>query len=98
MCLILLTRGIFFGIIVLICFVWRLLSLKISDETLELVCALEYIIGSSCYNPNSYNGYTGEQGRIFAIRFGTAIGLTEKYGIGKNLGGWMSLVHFHKAY
>ena len=31
----------------------------------NLIFELEYIIGSECYNPNSYDGYTGEEGREF---------------------------------
>lgn len=39
--------------------------MKITKETTELVFDLEYIIGNSCYNPNSYDGYTGDEGREF---------------------------------
>ena len=28
----------------------------------ELICILEYKIGNQTYNPNSYNGWTGEEG------------------------------------
>lgn len=31
----------------------------------ELICALEYIIGKQMYNPNSYNGWTEEEGCSF---------------------------------
>ena len=35
----------------------------IVDENIaELICALEYKIGNQTYNPNSYNGWTGEEG------------------------------------
>ena len=37
----------------------------ISEKTAELVSELEYIIGDSCYNPDSYNGWTGEYGASF---------------------------------
>ncbi len=30
-----------------------------------MVCDIEDIIGSECYNPNSYDGYTGEEGVYF---------------------------------
>ena len=37
----------------------------IVDENIaELICALEYKIGNQTYNPNSYNGWTGEEGGI----------------------------------
>lgn len=35
--------------------------MKITKEIAELVFDLEYIIGNSCYNPNSYDAYTGEE-------------------------------------
>ena len=28
----------------------------------ELICTLEYKVGNQTYNPNSYNGWTGEEG------------------------------------
>ena len=28
----------------------------------DLICTLEYKIGKQTYNPNSYNGWTGEEG------------------------------------
>lgn len=31
----------------------------------ELIADLEYCIGSECYNPNSYNGYAGEEGASY---------------------------------
>ena len=35
----------------------------IVDENIaELICTLEYKIGNQTYNPNSYNGWTGEEG------------------------------------
>lgn len=38
----------------------------IVDENIaELICALEYKIGNQTYNPNSYNGWTGEEGCRF---------------------------------
>jgi hypothetical protein len=39
--------------------------MKINKETAALVSEIEYIIGNECYNPNSYDGYTGEEGRGF---------------------------------
>lgn len=33
------------------------------DENIaQLIFDIEYEIGSECYNPNSYNGWTGEEG------------------------------------
>lgn len=35
----------------------------IVDENIaELICTLDYKIGNQTYNPNSYNGWTGEEG------------------------------------
>lgn len=34
----------------------------IDKKMVELICELEYIVGSQTYNPNSYNGWTGEEG------------------------------------
>lgn len=34
----------------------------IDNRIADLIFEMEYIIGSECYNPNSYNGYTGEDG------------------------------------
>lgn len=31
----------------------------------DLIAKLEYLIADSCYNPNSYDGYTGEEGCAF---------------------------------
>ena len=39
--------------------------MKLTKATTDLVCELEYIIGSQCYNPNSLNGYTWEEGLEF---------------------------------
>lgn len=36
----------------------------------NLIFELEYIIGSECYNPNSYDGYTGEEGKEFRYPIG----------------------------
>ena len=33
-------------------------------KTIELICELERLVGKQCYNPQSYNGYTGEEGCI----------------------------------
>lgn len=39
--------------------------MEITKEITDLICELEYIIGSQCYNPNSHNGYTMEDGCNF---------------------------------
>ena len=36
--------------------------MKINHETANLIFELEHIIGYECYNPKSYNGWTGEEG------------------------------------
>lgn len=36
--------------------------MKLNRELIELICSLEYEIGNQTYNPNSYNGWTGEEG------------------------------------
>lgn len=39
--------------------------MKLTKATTELICELERIIGGQCYNPNSLNGYTMEEGCEF---------------------------------
>ena len=39
--------------------------MKLTKATTDLICELEQIIGSQCYNPNSLNGYTMEEGLEF---------------------------------
>ena len=36
--------------------------MKVDKNIAELICELEYLIGTQTYNPNSYNGWTGEEG------------------------------------
>ena len=36
--------------------------MTLNDETIRLVCALERYIGSECFNPKSFNGYTMVEG------------------------------------
>lgn len=36
--------------------------MKIDEKMADLICELEHIIGNQTYNPNSYNGWTGEEG------------------------------------
>lgn len=58
--------------------------MKLNKKTAHLVAQLENIIGSSCYNPNSYNGYTGEYGKEFKypVWATTRYGSDEKYQYG----------------
>lgn len=39
--------------------------MKKTQNIANLIAELEYIIGDSCYNPNSYDGYTEEEGCEF---------------------------------
>lgn len=39
--------------------------MELTKKTIKLVCELEYIIGDECYNPNSFDGWTLEEGRAF---------------------------------
>lgn len=39
--------------------------MKLTKKTIELICELERIVGDSCYNPKSLNGYTLEEGLSF---------------------------------
>ena len=39
--------------------------MKLTKATTDLICELEHIIGNQCYNPNSLNGYTLEEGLEF---------------------------------
>ena len=39
--------------------------MKITDNTADLIFQLEYLVGKECYNPNSYDGYTGDEGCSF---------------------------------
>lgn len=39
--------------------------MKINKASIKLICELERIIGGNCYNPNSLNGYTLEEGLEF---------------------------------
>lgn len=36
--------------------------MKLNKTMAKLVCDLEYLIGGECYNPNSYDGWTGDEG------------------------------------
>lgn len=47
-------------------------KMKIDKNIANLIMELEYCIGRECYNPNSYNGYTGEEGCSFRYPVYTA--------------------------
>lgn len=39
--------------------------MKLNKEIMELVSKMEYMVGSSCYNPNSYDGWNMVEGCSF---------------------------------
>lgn len=39
--------------------------MELDQQTSELVSRIEYMIGSQCYNPNSYDGFHEVTGRSF---------------------------------
>ena len=39
--------------------------MKLDKKMAKLICELEYCIGNECYNPNSYDGWTGTEGCEF---------------------------------
>lgn len=39
--------------------------MEINKNTAELISEVEFVIGSECYNPNSYDGYRDETGCDF---------------------------------
>lgn len=39
--------------------------MKITKEMADLIFEIEYLVGKECYNPNSYDGYTGSEGCSF---------------------------------
>ncbi|MDD6824858.1 MAG: hypothetical protein PUE12_01855 [Oscillospiraceae bacterium] len=39
--------------------------MKIDKKISKLICELEYLIGSECYNPNSYDGWNDVDGCDF---------------------------------
>ena len=39
--------------------------MELNQQLTNLICEIEYIIGKQCYNPNSYDGYTGNEGCSF---------------------------------
>ena len=52
--------------------------MKLTKKTAKLVCNLEHLIGSRCYNANSYNGWTGDEGCDFRYPVWVEIGYTPK--------------------
>lgn len=41
--------------------------MKVDKRISGLICKLEHIMGSQTYNPNSYNGWTGEEGCAYTF-------------------------------
>lgn len=39
--------------------------MKLNKDLCELIAELEYIVGSECYNPNSYDGWNDVEGCSF---------------------------------
>lgn len=39
--------------------------MEINKSIVQLITELEYLVGHQCFNPNSYNGYTGDEGCTF---------------------------------
>lgn len=37
----------------------------LNENTVKLISELEYLVGHQCFNPNSYNGYNGDEGCTF---------------------------------
>lgn len=50
--------------------------MKLDKKTSKLVCELEELIGSECYNPNSYDGWNDVEGCDF--RYPVYINTTNK--------------------
>lgn len=53
----------------------------VNENIARLIFEMEYIIGSECYNPNSYDGYTGEEGCSF--RYPVLIFDEESHGLAR---------------
>ena len=52
--------------------------MKLTKKTAKLVCDLEQLIGRRCYNANSYNGWTGDEGCNFRYPVWIEIGFIPK--------------------
>lgn len=39
--------------------------MQLNKNTSQLICELEYLLGKQTYNPKSYNGWTGEEGKEY---------------------------------
>ena len=39
--------------------------MELTQGLTDLICEIEFLIGDQCYNPSSYNGYTGDEGCSF---------------------------------
>lgn len=57
--------------------------MKLNKDLCELIAELEYIVGSECYNPNSYDGWNDIEGCSF--RYPISVPISEgKYEKTKN--------------
>ncbi len=59
--------------------------MKLDESIFGLIAECEYWIGSECFNPKSYDGNTGEEGRYFrypvTIPIDSTLNTEEKYNI-----------------
>lgn len=66
--------------------------MKLSQETKNLLLELEYEIGSETYNPNSYNGWTGDEGCAFKYPVSIYCGDDNTMLKVKSLGGYYDIL------
>ena len=59
--------------------------MNLTKKTIQLICDLERLIGEECYNPNSFDGWTLEEGREYRY----PITYTDKDGNGRKA--WSTL-------
>lgn len=64
--------------------------MKLTKKTIQLICDLERLIGEECYNPNSFDGWTLEEGREFRY----PITYTDKEGVERK--SWATLQNMDK--
>lgn len=49
--------------------------MQLNDELSKVIAEMEYLIGSECYNPNSYDGWHDEEGKDFRYPVHFPIGM-----------------------
>ena len=64
--------------------------MKLTKKTIQLICDLERLIGEECYNPNSFDGWTLEEGREYRY----PITYTDKDGMPRK--SWSTLQNLDK--